>query len=243
MKRIDINCDLGEGLDNDEAIMPLISSCNIACGAHAGDEYIMNRTVDMAVQHNVKIGAHPSFPDRENFGRKYMEISAIALQSSLESQINKLQKVINNKSKKMHHIKVHGALYNAAAQDETISKIIINAIKNTTENIFIYAPFNSVLSRLSELNNIPVKYEVFIDRNYNIDGSLVSRSKSNSSITNKEEALRHVLEIVNNERIRSDQTLIDTKADTYCIHGDNPKVLEILEYIKEQFAIRNISIC
>jgi len=228
--KIDINCDLGEGIGNDIFIMPLISSCNIACGGHTGDAKSMKETLILAKKHHVKIGAHPSYPDKENFGRKVLNIDTAVLIESVYNQIINLKIEADKLKLKIHHIKPHGALYNLAVKDKKTAKAIINAIKKTDLNICLYAPFNSVLADTAIKENIPIVYEAFMDRRYNNDLTLVSRLFDNAVISNPKEVFEQLFNIVLHQKVISiTNQEIKIKADTYCIHGDNVNAISILK--------------
>lgn len=242
--KIDINCDLGEGLPNDADLMRYISSCNIACGGHVGTAETIDKTIALAKKNNVKIGAHPSFPDKENFGRKVLKISSNELQKSIENQLQLFVERLKLQKAKLHHIKAHGALYNASAKDKNIAEIIVKAIKSTKKDMFLYVPFNSEIEKIAQKNNINIKYEAFIDRNYNDDFSLVSRNQKDAVITCKKEAFKHLLLMINNKQVHTiSQKNIPIKADTFCIHGDNENAIELLQYIKKELLKKGITIC
>ncbi|MDT0558767.1 5-oxoprolinase subunit PxpA [Ichthyenterobacterium sp. W332] len=243
MKIIDINADVGEGVGDDALLIPLISSCNIACGGHAGNEESMRETVELAKRHHVKIGAHPSFPDKANFGRVIMDISCANLYTSLKQQTRNLIKILNDENLNLHHIKPHGALYNLAAKDEKIALVIIEVIKSIAMPIKLYAPYNSEISKLALKENISVTYEAFIDRTYNDDLSLVERSNINAVITNKEDSFNHLLRMVKANKVKTILGLEQViNAETYCIHGDTNNALEILKYIHSRALNANIRI-
>jgi UPF0271 protein len=240
---IDINADVGEGVGNEAQLMPLISSCNIACGGHAGDLQSMTTVVKLAKLQNVKIGAHPSFPDKLNFGRAIVKLSDVDLFNSLKFQIKSLQTVISDEGVKLNHIKPHGALYNLAAKDEVISKVIIDVIKGLSLPIKLYAPYHSVVSNLAIQENIEVVFEAFADRNYNDDLSLVSRKNNNAILHKKEAILKHVLGIIKQEKITSINGVeVSINASTICVHGDTENAFEILEYLHANLGSNNIKI-
>ncbi len=231
-KQIDINCDVGEGIDNEHLLMPYISSCNIACGAHAGDLQTIDKVIGLAKKHKVKIGAHPSFPDKENFGRKIMNISNSALQKSVETQIQLVIQRAALQKIKIHHIKPHGALYNLAAKDSKIATIVLNAIENVIKEVSLYAPYNSVIAKEAEKRNMKVKYEAFIDRSYNEDASLVSRTLPNAIIEDKEVAFQQLVKIFKEEKVSTVQGKeILLKATTFCVHGDHKEAVALLKYL------------
>jgi UPF0271 protein len=231
---IDINCDLGEGLDNEHIIMPLISSCNISCGAHAGSIEIMDKVIQLAVKHKVKIGAHPSFPDRKNFGRKVLDISNSDLQKSLEDQLTILKDRALLQNATIHHVKPHGALYNLIAVNREKASVVIAAIQHVFEAVKLYVPYQSRIEEVANQSGVEIIYEAFADRRYNEDLSLVSRTLSNALIVDKHEVLKQVQKI-------SDKQLVTTvnfhekkiKASTFCVHGDTKNAIEILQYLHE----------
>ena len=156
---IDINVDVGEGINNETQLFPYISSCNIACGGHAGDTETMRSVVKLAKQYHVKIGAHPSFPDKEGFGRKTMDISCAALYTSIKAQIDDLISVLREEHMRLNHIKPHGALYNLAAIDAKCASVIIEVMKSILLPVKLYVPYNSVIEKMAIENNIPINYE------------------------------------------------------------------------------------
>ena len=228
--KIDINADIGEGCVNDKSLFPLISSCNIACGGHIGDNESINSSIKLAIKHDVKIGAHPSFPDKLNFGRKLIKISSSDLEKSLTSQINLVIKISRNYNKRIHHIKPHGALYNLAFSDFKTCEIIINCIKKLPYKVSLFSQYKSLLSSLAKENGVKIYNEVFIDREYNDDLSLVSRENKNAITYDLNKINRKILNVFKKKKISSiNKVKMNIKADTYCIHGDNPKALIIMK--------------
>ena len=240
---VDINCDVGEGLGNEKDLMPYISSCSIACGAHAGDEKTITEVIKLALKYGVKIGAHPSFPDRENFGREIMDITPEALQLSIEKQINLVKYKTELLGGKLNHIKAHGALYNLSATNEEIAQILINAIDNTVEDVFIYVPYKSVIQKLASKNNLKIKLEAFADRNYNSDLTLVSGKSENAIITNKEDLTQHLLKMITEQKLISiDGVVVKIIGETFCIHGDNTNVKNLLKFMNKKLEKNGIKI-
>lgn len=236
MNYIHINCDLGEGGEHDAELMPLISSCNIACGGHAGTVESMRETVALAMENNVEIGAHPSYPDKENFGRVSLEMDPEDLKRSIVAQILSLKQITEAEGGKLNHIKPHGALYNDAAKDEKIANIIIEAVMEFDENLPVYVMANSAIARLAK-GNINMIFEAFGDRNYEQNYELVSRQKGGALITKKEEVFDHISEMFFNKNIRlKSGEELPCNATTFCIHSDTPNAVEMLEYLKEKFA-------
>lgn len=240
---IDLNADVGEGVNNEPELMPYLSSCNIACGGHAGDESTMATVVQLAKQNYVKIGAHPSFPDKANFGRVELDLSAADLYSCLKQQIRALQNVLHSENAQLHHLKPHGALYNLAAKDEKIARVVLEVFKSIAMPIKLYAPYKSVIAELAQKENIKVTFEGFADRNYNEDLSLVSRKNNNALLTNKEAILEHVLRMVKHEKVKTENGVeVPIKAATFCVHGDTVNVLEILKYLNKELPKNNVII-
>ncbi|MDY7393832.1 5-oxoprolinase subunit PxpA [Aureibaculum sp. 2210JD6-5] len=240
---IDVNCDVGEGIDNELTIMPLISSCSIACGGHAGDSMTISKTIELALLNRVHIGAHPSYPDKTNFGRKEMDIPLDELQKSLEEQINTVQNELRRSVATMNHVKAHGALYNKAAVDAETAQCVIDAVKNTTKDVWLYAPFRSVLAEMALKQDLRVRFEAFIDRNYNADLTLVSRSEPKAIITDPKKVLKHLLRMITKHNVKTiDGKKIAIKAKTFCVHGDNPNALRILNYLSRKLPNFGINI-
>ncbi len=232
---IDINCDVGEGVGNESDLLPLISSCNIACGGHAGDADTMQRVVQLAKQHHIKVGAHPSYPDRANFGRLSMDIDAKTLQDSIKNQLKSFVEILEAAILELHHIKPHGALYNDVAKNVNLARIFLKAIETYKTECFLYVPYGSVILREAKAQGFKIKQEAFADRNYNNDLSLVSRKQPNALIENPKNVLQHLLTIVKRgEVITASKERVIIEADTYCVHGDTPSALKILTYLSKE---------
>ena len=229
---IDLNCDVGEGINNEHLIMPLITSCNVSCGAHAGSQDIIDKVISLAIKNNVKIGAHPSFPDKENFGRKEMELNHSELQNSLEKQLIFLKERAEKQNTIIHHIKPHGALYNLIAVNSEMANIVVKAIQSVFEKANIYVPYNSVIEKIAKNHGMNTIYEVFADRNYNDDLTLVPRSLPHAIIQDKELVLKHVKRMAYQSEVKTIHgSLKFIKAQTFCIHGDHKNTVEILEFL------------
>ncbi|NJB70081.1 UPF0271 protein [Saonia flava] len=240
---IDINCDVGEGMGNEEKLFPFISSCNIACGGHAGDSNTMDEVVQLAIKNDIKIGAHPSYPDKANFGRISLNIPLLELQESIKKQINSLILVLKKNKAPLHHIKPHGALYNDIAMNLEMATVFLEAIEQYKEDVYLYVPYNSVIEELAKENGYKIKREAFGDRNYNADLGLVSRSLPNALITSPKDVMKHLLHMIKNQNIKtSDGEIVEIYADTYCIHGDTPNALKILMYLSVELSKLNIYI-
>ena len=231
---IDLNCDMGEGIGNDEAIMPYIDSANISCGFHAGDGHTICRTIALALEHKVHIGAHPSFLDKENFGRKEMDLPPEKLYGILLEQLIKIDLIAKESGAKLHHVKPHGALYNMGARDPQIARTIAQAIKDFDDRLVLYGLSNSVLVTEAKALGLKTANEVFADRTYRDDGSLTPRSQSNALIEDEEKSVRQVLQIINEGRITTvTGKTIPISADTVCIHGDGRHAINFAKKIRE----------
>lgn len=239
---IDINADVGEGTGNDAFIIPLLSSCNIACGGHVGNEASMRKTIQLAKKYSVKIGAHPSFPDKDNFGRKFLTMTKSELTESIYNQLLAFFAIAETEEATVHHIKLHGALYNYAAKDAPTADAVVEAILATKIRPVLYVPHNSVLHRKAE-NLLPLQFEAFIDRRYNTDGSLVSRSKQDAILHDKEAAWEQLKLLVQQQKVSAiSGNKISITATTFCIHGDHPNSVEILKYIHSQMKAHNFEL-
>ncbi len=239
LKKIILNSDVGEEAGFDEQIMPFIAWCNIACGVHAGNDKVIQETIDLTLQHQVKIGAHPSYPDRENFGRVVMDISYNHLVETLTEQIQKVKSLAEDAGGQLHHVKPHGALYNEAVKNEEVANAIIQSVKSIDKNLFIITPKDSLVSYICK-EDLQVKHEVFADRNYNQDLTLVSRSENNAVLFDTEKILNHVLMLTSEGKVKTIKgEEVPICFDTICVHGDNPKSVEILAYLYKEFLKRN----
>lgn len=240
---IDINADIGEGIGNEADLMPLLSSCNIACGGHAGNVETMKFCVDLAKKYKVKIGAHPSFPDVENFGRKEINMSCAALYQSVKNQIKDLMNVVREEHAALHHVKPHGALYNMAAKDKTTAEVIVEVMKSIHLPLKLYVPYGSVISEIAKKERIPITYEVFADRNYNDDLSLVSRANAKAIITDVEKMTSHIQNMISHHKVTSINGVeVPIKAETICVHGDNPEALKLIKTLQQNLTNLGVEI-
>ena len=233
---LNINCDLGEGLNNEHIIMPLIDSCNIACGGHAGDNGSMIECIEISIKNNVKIGAHPSYPDKINFGRKKIDISPSELSYSIISQIESLETIADSYGLELNHIKAHGALYNQMIIDAELSNFYLDTIKDFKNKCSLYIPYKSEIEKIALKKGFSIIYEVFGDRNYNDDLSLVSRNNENALITDPESVVNHIKTIKETETVKTiNGNYKKIKFDTICIHSDTNNSIEILKKINQEF--------
>lgn len=242
-QRIDINADVGEGMGNESQLMLYISSCNIACGGHAGDKETMQAVVKLAKLHRVKIGAHPSFPDKENFGRKAMDMPCVTLFTEIKNQIKGLVTILKEESALLHHIKPHGALYNMAAVDERIATVIVEVVKSLRMPVKLYVPYGSVIEKVARQNEVSITYEGFADRNYNDDLTLVSRNHENAVIEDIDVMSRHVLKMIDSEKVKTiTNKEVTIKAETFCIHGDNPNAIILVKQLRLRLEEKGIQV-
>ena len=238
--RPDINCDMGEGIGDpslpagrDELIMPFISSANIACGYHAGDATIMKQTVELAVKHHVAIGAHLSFPDRENFGRIEMKLENNEVYDLVTQQLYILNEITTAFGGKLNHVKPHGALYNMSARDAMLSGVIAKAVKDFDASLLLLGLSGS--HSISEAKKIGLKTasEVFADRTYEDDGTLTSRSKPGALLKTVEEVVKQVMQMVNDKTVTTlSGKKIAVLAETICIHGDGEHAVAFAKAIQ-----------
>ncbi|EZH72179.1 hypothetical protein ATO12_24920 [Aquimarina atlantica] len=240
MNKVILNADVGEEAGFDAEIMQYISWCNIACGSHAGSAEVIQKTIALAMQHNVKIGAHPSYPDRENFGRTRIEMPYGDLVKTITEQIQLVKSLTEKAGGKLHHVKPHGALYNEAVKNESVALAIIEAIKNVDKSLYIITLKNAKLSYLSR-GDFEVKHEAFADRNYNDDLTLVSRKEKEALLTDPKEIFGHVKRMVVEGKVKTKNRVeVPIFFDTICVHGDNPKSVQILKYLYKEFSILNL---
>lgn len=240
---IDINCDVGEGVRNEEELFLLISSCNIACGGHVGSRESILFCLELAKKYSVKVGAHPSYPDKENFGRVSMNISSAALIQSIKEQLQNFTALCDQMHVALHHIKPHGALYNDIVKDEHLAKTFLTGIEEFKKGVVLYVPYGSLIQTLAINQGFKIAIEAFVDRNYNTDLSLVSRKESNALITDGKEVLNHLLTMYKENEVKTvSGDKIPIIANTYCIHGDTPSALQILTYITKHLSEHNLQV-
>ncbi len=226
MLTIDINCDLGEGFPNDTLLMPFISSANIACGFHAGDTDTIKRTIENCIKNKVSIGAHPGFNDKANFGRTEIMLADCELYDLVAEQIALLQNICTEMGAILHHVKPHGAMYNMAARDTTMSYIIAGVIKEINPSLILYGLSNSFLISEAEALGLKTASEVFADRTYTAEGMLTPRTDPKALLHSTEASLQQVLQMITQQNVRAtDGALIPIKAETICIHGDGVHAL------------------
>jgi UPF0271 protein len=233
MLRIDLNCDMGEGSGSDAAVMPHVTSANIACGAHAGDTVTMRETLLLAARHGVAAGAHPGYPDREGFGRREMEMAPREIYDTVADQVRALIDVARTLDMSVVHVKPHGALYNTAAMDARVARSIVRAVFDTDPDLLLYALAGSVLMTEAEVLGVRAIGEAFADRGYERSGALVARGTTGALIDDPSTAAARVLGMVKRRVVEcSDGSSISVRADTICIHGDGRHAADIAREVR-----------
>lgn len=237
-RSIDLNCDLGEGAGHDAELMPLITSANIACGAHAGDAATMRATVALAKKFGVAVGAHPGFADRENFGRRELALPPAEVRALVASQIDALRAF-----GPVRHVKAHGALYNMAARDAALAEVIADAVHAADASLILFVLPNSELARAARARGLRIANEVFADRTYQRDGSLTPRSRPDALIHDEGAAVAQVLRMIREGVVRAtDGTDVPITADTVCLHGDGPHPVEFAKRLRADLAAAGIEV-
>jgi UPF0271 protein len=237
--KIDLNCDMGENVGTDEDIMPYITSANIACGFHAGDEMSMQTTVRLAKRYGVAVGAHPGWKDLEGFGRREMSLSADEVEALVLYQIGALYAIAKAEGMELHHVKPHGALYNQAAKDKILASAIARAVKQFSTDLILIGLAGSGLIEAGIAAGLRVAREGFPDRNYNPDGSLVSRKQANAIIESSEDVAVHALKLSQQGINVGGQSI---RVDTLCLHGDHPRAAQNAKLVREALEKSNIEI-
>jgi len=230
--KIFINCDTGEGCGNEAELMPWIDAVNIACGYHAGDAATIWQVTELAVKYNVLIGAHPSFPDKENFGRKEMNLPAKEIYDLIIRQLIIINEIVNSQDAMLHHVKPHGALYNMSARDPLIAGSIAKAVFDFNPQLILIGLSNSQSIAEAELLGLQTAHEVFADRTYRNDGTLTPRSSSAAMISEKQKVVDQVRQIIETGTVTTlSGNIIPVKADTICIHGDGEFAIEFVKAV------------
>lgn len=235
---IDLNCDLGEGAGHDAELMPLITSANIACGAHAGDEATMRVTLALAQQHGVAAGAHPGFADRENFGRRELPVTPAQARDLVISQIEALRRF-----GPIRHVKAHGALYNMAARDPALAAAVADAVHAVDPSLILFVLAGSHLVRAGRDRGLRIASEVFADRTYQRDGSLTPRSRPDALIHDETAAVAQVLRMIREGTVRAtDGTAVPIAADTVCLHGDGAHAVAFARQLRVALAEAGVTV-
>ena len=248
MKTIDLNCDMGESygawkMGADAEVMPYISSANIACGLHAGDPATIRKTVRLAVDRGVAVGAHPSLPDLMGFGRRAMRITPQDMYDLVIYQAGAVEAFARAAGAQLHHVKCHGALYNMAATDEGLSEAMARAVRDLGGDVKLYALSNSLMMQVAKRQNIPVLGEVFADRGYSDDGTLAPRDKPGGMIENPEQSVTQVLGMIEGGYVTSlGGKRVAVSADTLCLHGDQPGAVTFAQTLRRVFKEKGIAV-
>lgn len=248
MKRIDLNADCGEGygrwsLGDDAALLPLVSSANLACGFHAGDPDLLRASVELCRRHDVAIGAQPSLPDRQGFGRREMQLSADEVYALVLYQIGAVAAFCRAAGVPLHHVKPHGALYNMVARDPALAQATAAAVHDFDPELILYGLAGSALTAAGQAAGLPVAHEAFVDRRYRGDGSLVSRGEPGAVIRQLDAAIAQAMAIVDHGRICAiDGSELRLRADTLCIHGDHPAAVEFAARLRAELLARGVEI-
>ena len=240
---IDLNCDMGEGFENDTLLMPYISSANIACGYHAGDEEIMKRTVESALINHVSIGAHPGFNDRENFGRTALQLPLPEVYDLVANQVHILAGIAAGFGAKLHHVKPHGALYNMSAKDPALAQTIAKAVYDVDNKLVVYGLSGSCSLTAAKQAGLRTAAEVFADRTYQDDGSLTPRNQTNALITDENSSMQQVLRMIREGVVISiSGNPVPIQAETICIHGDGVHAVIFAKQIHQTLQTNSIDI-
>lgn len=237
MIHIDLNADLAEGFPYDKALLGLISSANIACGLHAGNAAVMKSAVKIAKENGVRIGAHPGFPDRENFGRTVMNLPSEELAAYLRYQLGALQAICTAEGAAIAYVKPHGALYNMAAKDVDLARVIAKTVREFDPNLKLMGLAGSLMLQIAEEEGLSTISEVFADRHYLPDGSLVPRTRADAMVESDDEAIAQVLQMVTRGTVTTvDGSEVPVKAESICLHGDNQHAVQFAERIVSELA-------
>ena len=240
---VDLNADLGEGAGHDEELLELVTSANIACGFHAGDADTMRKSIESARDRNVAVGAHPSLFDRENFGRKELPVEPDEIFDAVMYQLGIFQAIAEAAVVRPNHVKPHGALYNMAVRDEKLADAIGRAIASVDPKLILFAPQNSALARAGKASGLQIAHEVFADRNYLSDGSLVPRTRPDALLDDPNEAAPRVVRMLREGKVRSvDGADIDVRAETVCVHGDTPGAVDFARVLRSRLEKEGVGI-
>jgi 5-oxoprolinase (ATP-hydrolysing) subunit A len=240
---VDINADLGEGASHDSELFEFISSANIATGFHAGDSDTMHAAVSAAKKHGVAVGAHPSFFDRENFGRKELKVSNDEVFDAVAYQLGIFQAIASALDVRPNHVKPHGALYNMAVRDEKLADAIAHAIEAVDPKLILFAPDKTELARAGEVHGLQIAREIFADRNYLNHGWLVPRTRRDALLHDPKEAAARVLRMLREGKVRSVEGRdVDVRGETICVHGDTPGAVEFARELRTQLEHEGVRI-
>ena len=240
---IDLNCDLGEGAGQDAELMPLVTSANIACGAHAGDAAEMRTTVKLAQRHGVAIGAHPGFADREYFGRRELELPPSEIVALVRGQIEALVSIASETDARVTHVKPHGALYNLSARDTRVADAIAEAVAGVDDRLWLYGLAGGELLKAGEARGLRVAAEVFADRTYQADGSLTPRGRPDALLTHEADSVAQAVRMIRDGRVRTTEGRdVSIVADTLCLHGDGAHAVEFARGVRSALEAAGVNV-
>ena len=241
---VDLNADLGEGAGHDDELFELVTSANIACGFHAGDADTIHKSIEAARDRGVAVGAHPSLFDRENFGRKELPVMPDEVCDAVTYQLGVFSAIAEALGVRPNHVKPHGALYNMAVRDDKLASAIAHAIATVDSSLILFAPDRSALDRAAAAHGLKIAREVFADRNYLRDGSLVPRSRADALLHDPADASERVLRMVRDGKVRSvDGADVDVRAETICLHGDTPGAVQFARSLRSRLESEKVTIC
>lgn len=239
---VDLNADVGEGMDDAE-LLPYVTSANVACGMHAGDPVTMDQTVELALSRGVRVGAHPGYPDRENFGRVAIEMAADEIENLVVYQVSALEGFVRSRGSRLTHVKPHGALYHSGAEFPDVARAIAEGVRRVGTELVLVGASGSMLVGAGREAGLPVAEEAFADRRYRSDGTLVPRGRPGALITDPDEAAEQAVQLARDGVVvADDSSRISVRADTICLHGDTPGAAEIARRIHERFRSAGIRI-
>jgi UPF0271 protein len=239
---VDLNADVGEGMDDGE-LLPYVTSANVACGMHAGDPMTMDQTVELALSRGVRIGAHPGYPDRANFGRVVVEMAADEIENLIVYQVSALEGFVRSRGGRLTHVKPHGALYHSGAEFPDVARAIAEGVRRVGTGLVLVGASGSMLIGAGQEAGLPVAQEAFADRRYRADGTLVPRGRPGALITDPDEAAEQAVQLARDGAVvAEDSSRIPVRADTICLHGDTPGVAGIARRIHERFRTVGIRI-
>ena len=239
---VDLNADVGEGMDDGD-LMPYVTSANVACGMHAGDPVTMDQTVELALSRGVRVGAHPGYPDRENFGRVAIEMAADEIENLVVYQVSALEGFVRSRGSRLTHVKPHGALYHSGAEFPDVARAIAEGVRRVGTDLVLVGASGSMLIGAGREAGLPVAEEAFADRRYRADGTLVPRGRPGALITDPDEAAEQAVQLARDGVVvADDSSRISVRADTICLHGDTPGAAEIARRIHERFRSAGIRI-
>jgi UPF0271 protein len=239
---VDLNADVGEGMD-DATVLPYVTSANVACGMHAGDPNVMDETVDLALSRGIRVGAHPGYPDRANFGRVTVEMAADGIENLVVYQVAALEGFVRSRGARLTHVKPHGALYHNGGEFPDVARAIADGVRRVGTHLVLVGAAGSMLIGAGREAGLTVAEEAFADRRYRADGTLVPRGEPGALVTDPDEAAEQAVRLARDRMaIANDGSRIEVRADTICLHGDTPGAADIARRIHERFRLAGIRI-